>query len=385
MLEVKRRQLKGRVVHDFPYAPEGRKCPHRALVSLTPAGSCLHQCPMCYARAYVWSVTDRIVVYENTPEKLDRELSQFEVVPPLYISQVTDPLQPVAEVRELTARVVEVAMKHGVPFHLITKSGDGVLWLLRRLPQLRDYPWWWLSMTIEAPPEKQFVTSPKASPVRERLKAVEECARLGTFVAVRTDPCIWGFLHEEDEIWLLDKAREAGAKHIISALGHFNRLSFSRLLSALREAGFEKEAREVKETYSEGAEEFTVSERNFKGVDSWPLRPYAIRAPLWLRKQFHSFMRHEAERRGMTYAACIEMGREWDSEGIPHCEGAPQGMLFVRGSDGKFHPLENCYADCLRNCPDPQNPPCGRPELLKQYPFKPSTLAPKGRLLSAPA
>jgi DNA repair photolyase len=356
-------QLRGRVIHDFPYPPERRKCPHRALVSLTPAGSCLHRCPMCYARAYPWS-RDAPALYVNTAEKLAAELAEVEICPPLYLSQVTDPLQPLPEVRELTARVVEVAICFGVPFHIITKNGEGVLWLLRRVPGLSQYPRWWLTITIEAPPKKQRITSPQASPVEERLRAAEVCAKAGVFVAVRTDPAIWGLVREEDEVWLLDHARDAGAKHIISALGHFNRLSFTRLLAALHSAGCHKEAEEVRRFYGSGGNEGFF-------------RAGTIRAHLPVREKFHRFMREEAERRGMTYASCLEMGREWDSPGIPHCEAAPQGRLAKKGPSGKFELLPDCYADCLRSCPNPSAPPCGRPELRYEYPLSFTTLLPQ--------
>lgn len=357
--------LKGPVIHDFPYPPERRKCPHRALVSLTPAGSCLHLCPMCYARAYPWS-QEEPAFYANTPAKLAGELERVEICPPLYISQVTDPLQPMPEIRELTTQVVEVAIRYGVPFHLITKSGEGVLWLLRRVPALLEYPRWWLSLTIEAPPEKQPITSPRASSVWERLRALERCAKAGIFVVVRTDPAIWGLVREEDEVWILDHARDAGARHIISALGHFNRLSFSRLLEALRAAGRKREAEEVARTYKR------------EGEDAGFFRAASIlHAPLALRQAFHRFMREEAEARGMTYAACLEMGREWDSPGIPHCEAAPMGRLARKGPSGQFELLPDCFGDCLRHCPDPQRPPCGRPELLRQYPYKLTTLLPQ--------
>lgn len=357
-------ELRSQVIHDFPYPPERRKCPHRALVSLTPAGSCAHLCPMCYARAYPWSCAEP-AFYANTPGKLAAELAKLEICPPLYISQVTDPLQPVPAIRELTAQVMEVALRYNVPFHIITKSGDGVLWLLRRVPALREYPQWWLSLTIEAPPVKQKVTSPYASSVKERLLAVEACAKAGVFVVVRTDPAIWGLVREEDEVWLLDHARDAGARHIISALGHFNRTSFSRLLEALRAAGLKGAAEEVRRIYGRGkAEGFFQTSA-------------IIRAPLELRQRFHRFMREEAERRGMTYAACLEMGREWDSPGIPHCEAAPQGTLGRKTCAEKFEPILGCYADCLRSCPNPSSPPCGRPELRHQYPFKFLTLLPR--------
>jgi DNA repair photolyase len=318
---------------------------------------------MCYARAYPWS-QDAPALYVNTAEKLAAELAEVEICPPLYLSQVTDPLQPLPEVRELTARVVEVAIRFGVPFHIITKNGEGVLWLLHRVPGLSQYPRWWLTITIEAPPKKQRITSPQASPVEERLRAAEVCAKAGVFVAVRTDPAIWGLVREEDEVWLLDHARDAGAKHIISALGHFNRLSFTRLLAALHSAGCHKEAEEVRRFYGSGGNEGFF-------------QAGTIRAHLPVREKFHRFMREEAERRGMTYASCLEMGREWDSPGIPHCEAAPQGRLAKKGPSGKFELLPDCYADCLRSCPNPSAPPCGRPELSYEYPFSFTTLLPQ--------
>lgn len=356
--------LRGQVIHDFPYPPERRKCPHRALVSLTPAGSCFHLCPMCYARAYPWSRDDP-ALYANTAEKLKKELERVEICPPLYISQVTDPLQPVPEVRKLTAQVVEVAIHFGISFHIITKSGEGVLWLLRHVPSLWEYPRWWLSLTIEAPPHKQKITSPRASPVEERFRAVEACAKAGIFVVVRTDPAIWGLVREEDELWILDRARDAGAKHIISAMGHFNCTSFSRLLEALRAAGLKNEAQAVQKIYGPGK-----TEGFFQSAAT-------IRAPLSVRQEFHRFMREETEKRGMTYAACLEMGREWDSPGIPHCEAAPQGRLAKKTASGKFELLSDCYADCLRTCPNPDSPPCERPEFRWQYPFRFGTLLPR--------
>lgn len=319
---------------------------------------------MCYARAYPWS-RDSPSYYTNTPEKLAWELDQMAICPPLYLSQVTDPLQPSPEVRKLTAQVVEVTIRYGVPFHIITKSGDGVLWVLQRVPELLRYPYWWLSITIEAPPQKQRLTSPGASPVEERLKAVERCSKEGIFVVVRTDPAIWGFLGEEDELWILDHAQNAGAHHIISALGHFNRLSFSRLVEALQASGFKREAEEVQRIYGRGG----------KGPEF--LQRAAIQAPLPLRQEFHRFMRAEAEKRGMTYGVCLEMGREWDSPGIPHCEAAPQGRMAKKTPSGRFELLLDCYGDCLRRCPNPGAPPCGRPELLRQYPFRFTTLLPR--------
>ena len=103
-MEVELRDLKANVIHDFPYPSVKRKCPHVALVSITHSGCCVHRCPMCYARSYKWSVEDKIIVYKNVPEKLEAEIKQSNLLPPFYISQVSDALQPVSEVRKLHLR-----------------------------------------------------------------------------------------------------------------------------------------------------------------------------------------------------------------------------------------------------------------------------------------
>ncbi|MEO0135319.1 MAG: hypothetical protein ABIK59_03410, partial [candidate division WOR-3 bacterium] len=101
-MEILENALKGKVIHDFPYPIKTRKCPHASLVSLTNPGGCVYCCPMCYARAYPWSITDKIIIYKNLVEKLSSEIEKLNIAFPFYLSQVTDPLQPIEKIKELT-------------------------------------------------------------------------------------------------------------------------------------------------------------------------------------------------------------------------------------------------------------------------------------------
>lgn len=365
-LPVEPRRLSGGVLHDFPYRGPGRKCPHYALVSLADAGGCAFACPMCYARAYPWSVCDRIALHQNVAEKLDRELRRARIVPPLHLSQVIDCLQPVPEVRRMTREAVTVIVRHQASFSILTKSADGALQLVREIPDLAGYPWWIIAFTIEAPPPKQAVTSPGASPIQARLEALAQLAARGIEVGARTDPFIIGLVEPEEQLWLLDQIAAAGAKHVISAAGVFNRLSMTRLLEAIRRSPWSRAARRVAAAYGAAAQ---------RPGQARPGRQF--RLPRRRLIALHSWLRREAERRGMTYSVCLELPRQYDSPGIHHCEGSARERVHVRGQDGRLHPLP-CGGDCLRWCPDASNPPCGEPRMLSEYPLRRSTMGVEG-------
>jgi len=361
-LPVENRRLAGGVIHDFPYRLPGRKCPHAGLVSLADAGGCVFACPMCYARAYPWSVTDRVVLHVGAAERLDAELSRARIVPPLRLSQVVDCLQPVAEVRRMTAAAVAVMMRHQVSFSILTKSADGARRLVNDAPDLLGYPFWRCAFTIEAPPTKQSVTSPGASPIEARLETLADMASRGVAVGARTDPFIVGLVESEEELWLLDHIAAAGVKHVISAAGCFNRLSMSRLMDAIRASRWSRLAGRVAAAYG-------ASPARLSG-DGRGRRFMLTRSRL---AALHAWLRAEAETRGMTYSVCLELPAEYDSRGLKHCEAAPNEHVHVRGADGRLHPLA-CAGDCLRYCPDRGNPPCGEPRMLSEYPLRRATM-----------
>ena len=354
-MDFKPIKLKGNVIHDFPYPKRGRKCPHLGLISLTPSGSCIYQCPMCYARAYPWSVQE-FFVYENLPQKFEAEIREARILPSFYLSQITDPLQPVKEVRELTYAIIRIILKYRLSFHITTKSADGSIELLRVIPELKEYPYWFIAMSVESPPGKELVTSPGASTIKERLYAMEELNKLGVTLVGRIDPIILGFVETSEIIWLVNELAAIGVKHIITSTGHYNRLSMTRLLKSIGESKWRKLKARVAQIYG-----FSDNPNKKK-----------FRAPWKKRVEFHTFLRKEVEKLGMTYAVCLELPKEYDSPGLPSCEGVNNIFLYVKREDGKFYPI--CYGDCIRSCPDVKNPPCGNKSMQDEYPYKAKTL-----------
>jgi len=359
MIEFK--ELKGNLLHDFPYPLQRRKCPHYSLISLTASGSCLFSCPVCYARAYPWSIVDRVLIYKNTPEKLEAELKKARIVFPIYISQITDALQPIKELREVLKEVVKIILRYRLSFHIVTKSADGPLWLLKEIPELYEYPFWYISITVEATPEKQRVTSPKASPINDRLKTLKILHSQGVAITARTDPTIIGFIEPEELFSIIEKLKGCGVKHIVGSTGYFNKVSMQRFLRALNNSEWRDRVKTVAQNYR-----FDPSL-----IDRYPENK-VFRIPYPERIRFHTLVKKEVERLGLTYAVCQELPAKYDSKGILYCEGVERNWVHIKRK-GRFEPI-NCVGDCLRSCPNPENPPCGEPAFLYEYPYKPSRL-----------
>lgn len=357
-------------MHDFPYRASKRKCPHSCLISLTESGSCLFRCPICYARAYPWSTSDRIVIYENLLEKLKEELDTAQIIFPIYLSQVTDPLQPIEEIRTKTQKIVQLLMSYELSFGVVTKSAEGPLWLLKKVPELIDYPYWFLTVTVESVPSKQVVTSPFASPILARLKTIRYFNQLRIKAICRIDPILLGLMTGDDVVWLIKQAANAGSKHLIAATGYFNKVSMMRVVKAFKQSVWCKNLINFLKFYR--------IELNM--IDSFDERKrFMVTLPL--RKKFHTWLRKEVEALGMTYAVCQELPKEFDSRNIPSCEGAENIFVHIKDHQGKFKPI-SCHGDCLRNCPNPFSPPCGEKKFLTTYPYNPKLLfAPKRQLV----
>ncbi len=355
---IERRERRGNCLHDFPYPKGKRKCPHSILISVTESGCCLFRCPICYARVYPWSRGDELILYSNLPMKLEEEIKKAYRLFPIYLSQVTDPLQPVREVRELTKELVSLLMRYELSFGIVTKSADGPLWLLKEEEGLRDYPYWFLALTIEATPKKQAITSPFASKISDRFRTVSYFNRLGIPAIVRIDPTLLGVMTKEDVIYLLEAAKDAGSPHIIGSTGYFKKTSILRLARAIANSEFKKNLKDFFRLYRFSPEKIKEYDERKRFI-----------VPLNLRKSFHTFVRKEAEKRKMTYAVCQELPREYDSKDIPSCEGVKNISVHIKDFNGRFKPIP-CPGDCLRYCPNPLDPPCGYPRFREEYPFK---------------
>ena len=359
-MEIEFRDLQGSIIHDFPYKQRNRKCPHTALISVTHSGSCIHNCPMCYAKAYPWSIENRLIVYKNLIPKLESEINHSSILPPFYISQVSDALQPVPEVRGITFNIVRLLMKYNLSFRVITKSADGAMEMIETIPELLNYPYWYIAITVEATEQKQEITSPGASKIRDRLNTIKKLTSYGIPVVGRTDPTILGFMSVEEVCNNIKQLAFAGAKHIIRLLGYYNVVSMKRLVSLIQNSRWRGSIALIEKFYG-----FTADELNTYPVSK------RFMAPLSTRIKFHSILKATSEQYGLTYAVCLELPKEYDSQSIKTCEAIPNNFVHIKTNSGDFKPI-NCAADCLRSCPDVQNPICSINNItpFSNYPYK---------------
>lgn len=187
--------------------------------SLNPYRGCEHGCAYCYARPtheYLGfsaglDFESRILVKENAPELLRRELSSPRWTPRvLVLSGVTDPYQPAERRRLLTRRCLQVLLEFRNPVAVITKNflvtrdAD----LLAPLAAFRAAAAVVSITTLDAALARTL--EPRTSSPARRLEAVRTLSRAGIPVGVNVAPVIPGLTDHEIPA-LLGAAREAGA------------------------------------------------------------------------------------------------------------------------------------------------------------------------------
>lgn len=188
--------------------------------SLNPYRGCEHGCIYCYARPtheYLGfsagiDFESRILVKEDAPELLRRELSSPKWVPEeLVMSGVTDPYQPVERKLEVTRRCLAVLAEFRNPVGVITKN-ELITRDIDYLSELASHgaAAAFISVTT-LDGELARKMEPRASHPRERLKAVERLAAAGVPVGVMVAPVVPATTdHEIPKI--LEAAAAAGAR-----------------------------------------------------------------------------------------------------------------------------------------------------------------------------
>jgi DNA repair photolyase len=155
-----------------------------------------------------------ILVKEDAPALLEKALRAPSWEPEVIaISGVTDPYQPVERKLRITRGCLAVLAKYRNPCSIITKSG-----LVTRdidlLRELAEHDAALVNVSITSLDDHvRRVMEPRASPPRERLRAVEALAKAGVPVGVMVAPVVPGITDSEIPA-LVAAAANAGARTV---------------------------------------------------------------------------------------------------------------------------------------------------------------------------
>jgi len=367
---VKLTTKKGSTFHDFPYSHPERKCIHCWIINVTPAGpnQCIHNCIYCYAREAIYSnYSEDMLVYDNLPELVGKDLKKLDLCPPISLSNVSDPCQDIPELKREVRRLIGLLMDHGVSFFITTKGDPR---FLLELPGFIEYKPKFVAITIEGTAEVLRLLSPGAPSFDQRIAAAAGLSGTGVDTVIRLDPvfvhlfqALYGECWFEEIARLINVFAAVGAKHVVAGAG---RLSKKRSPS-----GGYKGTSTWQRVYDviRGQSPLAAGkfEQEYIYETHWSGGGYRLRKDL--RLAFHRRVRELVEAKGMTYATCQELpARESDSAGIPHCEGLP--LPFARKqAGGRFQPVPGCTANCQLSCRELSHPPCGQDELASCEPL----------------
>ncbi len=188
--------------------------------SINPYRGCEHGCIYCYARPtheYLGfsaglDFETRILIKENAPELLRRELSSSKWKPrEIALSSATDCYQPAERRLRVTRRCLEVLAECRNPVGLITKN-----FLVTRdidlLQELARHQAVTVCLSITSmDAELARVLEPRTSTPRQRFAAIETLAKAGVPVGVLVAPVIPA-LTDHDMIRIIRAAAAAGAR-----------------------------------------------------------------------------------------------------------------------------------------------------------------------------
>jgi DNA repair photolyase len=181
--------------------------------ALNPYMGCEHSCLYCYAPSVLreerkWG--DFVDVKVNVAGVLRRELRK-KPRGQIGISTVTDAYQPLERKYELTRKCLEELVKGDFPVCIQTKS-DLVLRDLDLLKKLSNVQVGFTITTLDDDARRKY--EPKASPVGDRISALEEISDAGIDTWVFIGP-IMPYITERNIDELIVKLVDAGVKNIL--------------------------------------------------------------------------------------------------------------------------------------------------------------------------
>ena len=171
---------------------EGQKC-HYATRLDTYGRGCAHNCEYCYARSLLefrgcWNPYDPAVADIN---KIKRVLNKIPKGTIIRLGGMTDCMQPCEHERRVTYETIKAMNERGIGYLIVTKSAmiaddDYVNIMDKDLAHIQA--------SITSTSDEIALKYEKASPVSQRIKAIEKLQALGFDVQIRLSPYIPEFI-----------------------------------------------------------------------------------------------------------------------------------------------------------------------------------------------
>lgn len=262
---------------------------HMPTINLT--FGCAHSCLYCYIRVYsAYPGEYKVVLYENTLDKLKSELSRKRIKPQaVYFSPSSDLFQPVPEVLALGYRILEFLFSQGIGVAFLSKGyiPDNTMRLLaNHADKVRAQIG---IITLDEDIQRMF--EPNVASARVRLKQIATLVAHGIAIEARLDPILPGLTDNPDALkHLFSALAKAGIKHV-AASALFLRPS---VLESLKRNVHDNEVLQKLLSFYHEASRLAIHADHSS----------AIAFPRAIRDEIYTRVRHAAEEHGIELLIC---------------------------------------------------------------------------------
>lgn len=333
--------------------PGKRECTGERLL-INPYNGCSIGCFFCYTRAFpgyfeLFQNRGIVVVAEDFPSTVEKQLDSINVASCGYLSPVCDPFQKVNEKYHYSEKIIRIFTERNIPIEFITKSEvpEEVIELLK----IQKHSFGQISI-LTLDDNLRRVLVPFGADTETLLNNIKRMKKNGIFVVARIDP-ILPFVNDdkEDLKKLVERCIEAGASHIITSVLDIPLKIKNFVFEEISKKFGKKTVRLYSELYREKIDGYLHADINY-------------------RKGIFTFLKSLTQKESVSFALCMEYGIE---DGKPrglnrrfatsiNCEGI-NIPLYIR-KNKKFIPATNCHGNCL-NCNEAL---CGISELAMGKP-----------------
>ncbi|WP_457755725.1 radical SAM protein [Thermodesulfatator indicus] len=185
--------------------------------SVNVTRGCLHRCAYCYARVFPETPKNEVQLYENLPEKLEKEivsrLKRGRKPKAVAFSTASDAFQPNEAILQISFECMKILLKSGVAVSFLTKGRipEKFFSLFNEHKGLVKPRFGLVSLSSDY----RLIFEPRTAPPYLRLRLIEKAAKLGLEPAVRIDPVIPGLTDREEMVEsLMRRLAMAGVKEV---------------------------------------------------------------------------------------------------------------------------------------------------------------------------